>query len=178
MGQMLAEAAGDRAAANVGDRRLTPLWAAVAGAVVAHNAEEWLLNMTGWIADHPWLPGRSLHGDQPQFALVLAIVTATVVGIAVVAVVARPRWSAEALVCVAYALMVNGASHLVLSLLSWSVMPGVISGVAVLLPLGVFVVRALPSVEWTLSTVVMTVLVAVGITAGAFVLAALLTGIG
>ncbi len=166
------------ASTTAGRRRLALLWMATAGAVVLHNAEEWLLGMTGWIARQSWLPGHSLHGDQSRFALVLAIVTGAVLALAVTAVVVQPRWSAEVLVCVAYALVINGVSHVVLSLLSWSVMPGVVTGVVVLLPLGVLVIRALPSVRWTVSSVVATVLAAVGITAGAFVLAFLLTGIG
>lgn len=142
-----------------------------------HNAEEWLLGMTGWIAAHPWLPGRALHGDHAQFALVLAVVTAAVLAIAVTAVAARPRWSAEVLVCVACALMVTGGSHAALSLLSWSPMPGVISGVVVLLPLGALVVHLLPPVRWTASTIALTAVAAVGITAGAFALASLLTSV-
>lgn len=176
MNEMLAEAASGKAAARPDRRRLAMLWMATAGAVVVHNAEEQLFGLTGWIADHPWLPGRGLHGDAAQFGLVLAIVTAAVLAIAITAVVARPLWSAEVLTCVAYALMVNGASHALLSLLSWSVMPGALSGVAVLLPLGAFIIRALPPVRWTVSTVIATVVAAVGITAGAFVLASVLMG--
>lgn len=167
---------GERAVRRVGDRRLALLWAATAAALMVHNAEEWLLNLTGWIAEHPWLPGRSLHGDQDEFALVLAIVTGAVLGLAATAVVARPRWSGGVLVCVAYALMANAASHVLLSVLSWSPMPGVISGIVVLLPVGALVVRVLPPMHWTLSTVALTVIAAVGVTAGAFGTAALLSG--
>lgn len=177
MRQMLAGPARDDASTGVGNHRLALLWIATATAVVLHNAEEWLLDMTGWIAGHPWLPGRSLHGDPAEFALVLAIVTLAVLGLAAVAVVTRPRWSAAVLVCLAYALMVNGASHALLSLLSWSPMPGIISGVALFLPLGALLSRALPPVRWTTSTVALTALVAVGITAGAFALAAVPTGL-
>ncbi|WP_051297726.1 HXXEE domain-containing protein [Brevibacterium album] len=177
MDQGFAETASDRAVAKVSGRHLAMLWAAAAGAAALHNLEEWLLDMTGWIAGHSWLPGRSLHGDQAEFAVVLALVTVAVFAIAGVAVAVRPRWSAEVLVCVAYALMVNGASHAVLSLLSWHPMPGVFSGIVVLLPLGMLVVHMLPPVRWTVPTIVMTVIAAVGITAGAFALASVLTGI-
>ncbi|MEU3273066.1 HXXEE domain-containing protein [Saccharomonospora sp. NPDC006951] len=175
---MLTEAVSDRAATKVNDRRLALLWLAMAGAVVLHNVEEWLLDMTGWIAAHPWLPGRAWHGDREEFAVVLAIVTAAVLAIAAAAVAIRPGWSAEVLACVAYALMVNGASHVVLSLLSWSPMPGVFSGIVVLAPLGALVVHLLPPVRWTVATIAMTVIAAVGITAGAFALASVLTSVG
>ena len=160
---------------EVSERGLALLWVGVAAAVALHNAEEWLLGMTGWIAEHPWLPGASLHGDQDQFALVLALVTAAVLALTVTALTRRPRWSAEVLACAAYVLMANGISHLVLSLLSWSPMPGVLSGTAVLLPLGALLVRVLPPVRWTASNVAMTAGAAVGITAGAFAVATLLS---
>ncbi len=165
-------------AAQADHRRLAALWAAVAAAVALHNTEESLRDMTGWIVRHPWIPGRALHGDQAEFTLVLAIVAVAVLSIAIVAIAARPRWSAEVLVCVAYALMINGASHILLSLVAGSLMPGVISGTAVLLPLGVLIARTLPPVRWTVSTTVVTAVAAVGVTAGAFALAALLTGFG
>lgn len=156
---------------------LTVLWLSVAASIVLHNSEEWLLDMTGWIADHPWLPGRSLHGDQAEIALLLALVAAAVVGLSLTAVILKPPWSAEVLVCVAYALMVNAASHSVLSLLSVSMMPGVITGLLVLLPLGLLIVRVLPPVEWTVATVGATAAVACGITAGAYLLATTISGI-
>ncbi|MGC5626669.1 HXXEE domain-containing protein [Georgenia sp. Z1344] len=162
---------------GAGHRRQSQLWGATALAVVLHNTEECLLDMTGWIAEHPWLPGRSLHGDPAEFALVLALVTLAVLGLAAVAVGTRPRWSATVLACVACALMVNGAGHVVLSLLSWSPMPGLVSGVALLLPLGTLVSRELPPVRWTSSTVTLATLAAVGLTAGAFALAAVLTAL-
>lgn len=176
MGDLLTGTATQRPRAEVGDRRLALLWVAAAGVVLLHNAEEWLLDMTGWIAGQAWIPGHALHGDQSEFALVLAIVTFAVWAIAAVAVLARPRWSAEVLVCIGYALAVNGVSHVVLSLVSQSLMPGAITAVTVLVPFGVLVIRALPTVPWTISSVATTIIAVVGITAGAFALAALLTG--
>lgn len=176
--RMSADAASRGHAATSGQPGLTLFWLLTAASIVLHNSEEWLLDMTGWIAEHPWLPGRSLHGDQADFAVVLALVAAAVVGIAALAVIRRPPWSAEVLVCVAYALMVNAVSHAILSLLSISVMPGVITGVLVLLPLGLMIVRALPPVRWTVANVGATAAAACGITAGAFLLGPMLSDIG
>lgn len=178
MSQMRTEAGSDKQVTEVSERWLAVLWIAIVGAVVLHNTEEWLLNMTGWIADHPWFPGRSLHGDQSEFAIALIVVTVAVLLLGGSAVAIRPRWSTEVLVCVAYALMINGASHAVASLVSWSVMPGVITGVLVLIPCGVLVIHMLPPVRWTMSSVIVTVIAAVGITAGAFALASVVTGMG
>lgn len=158
-------------------RRLAVLWAAAIIALALHNAEEWLLGMTDWVAAHPWLPGQFLHGDQRQFGLALVIVTAAVLAIGVIAVTTRAKWSAETLVCVAYALIINAGSHLVISAVSWSLMPGVISGVLILLPLGLIIVRALPPVRWSTSAVVTTAIAAVAVVVGSLLIAAALAPI-
>ncbi|RCV48367.1 HXXEE domain-containing protein [Marinitenerispora sediminis] len=151
--------------------RLAALWALAVAALAGHNAEEWRFGMGGWISAHPWLPGSSLHADPTQLALALAIVTTAVFLIAAVAVVSRPAWSPEVLGCLSYALMCNGAGHLVLSAASWSLMPGVVTGVLVLLPVGLLTVRSLPPVRWTAPTVATTVIAAVGMVAGSLALA-------
>lgn len=156
-------------------RRLAALWAATVSALALHNAEEWLLGLTGWIVEHPWMPGKPLHGDQAQYGLALALVTVVVLTIAVIAVVSKARWSAEVLACVAYALMINAGSHLVISVASWSLMPGAISGALVLLPLGLIIVRMLPPVRWTTSAVAMTAIAAVTVVMGSLLLAAAFT---
>lgn len=155
--------------------RLTTLWVLMVVALALHNLEEWLLDMADWMSEHPWLPGRSLHGDPTQFALALMIVTVVILLIAVVAVVFQPDWSAEVLTCLSYALMINAASHLGLSVLSASLMPGAITGVLILIPLGLFTVRSLPRVRWKVSTVAMTVIAAAGVVFGSLWLAGLLT---
>ncbi|TGD30595.1 HXXEE domain-containing protein [Brevibacterium sp. S22] len=175
---MTSAAVGHKDHSAIGDAiGQTMLWLAVAVSVVVHNTEEWLLDMSGWIAAHPWFPGSSLHGDRSEFGLVLALVAGAVVALALFAIIVRPTWSAEVLVCVAYALIANAVSHSVFSLLSWSVMPGLISGLALLVPLSLMIVRLVPPVQWRISTVILTVLVASGITAGAFMLVAASAGI-
>lgn len=177
MNQMPALTTSGNKSPGLGDRRLATLWIATAGAVVLHNIEEWLFDMTGWVAAHPGLPGRALHGDQAQFEVALVIVTAPVLILAATAVAFRPRWSAEALVYVAHAIVINGASHVLLSILTWSLMPGVITGVIMLLPVGALVIHVLPSPRWTMSSVIMTVVAAVGIAVGALALASVFTGV-
>jgi multisubunit Na+/H+ antiporter MnhE subunit len=172
----ITEATVDGPGKGAADRGLSLLWTATSGALVFHNLEEWWLGMTEWIAARSWLPAHSLHGDQDKFAVVLAIVSGAVLMLALTAVFARPSWSSEVLVFVAYAMMVNGSSHAVLSLLSWSLMPGVITGSIVLLPLSAFVIRKLPPVRWTLATVALLVITTVGVTAGVLVLASVLSG--
>ena len=159
-----------------GDRRLVVLWVVTAGAVVLHNFEEWLFDLTGWVAVRPGFPGRALHGDQDQFAVSLAIVTVAVFVLAAAAVAIRPRWSGEALVYVAYAIVFNGASHVLLSILTQSLMPGVITGVLILLPVGALTIFVQPAPRWSISGVTMTIIASVGIAAGALGLASVITG--
>lgn len=157
--------------------RLTTLWVLAVIALALHNFEEWLLDMTGWIADHPWLPGRSFHGDSFQMALALIIVTAAILLLAAVAVAFRPNWSAETLSCLSYALIINGASHVGLSVVSWSLMPGAITGAAVLIPLGLWTARSLPAVRWTAAAIAITVVAAGGVVFGSLWLAGLLASV-
>lgn len=156
-------------------RRTDLLWALAVGALVLHNAEELLFGLTGWIAEHPWMPGRALHGDQAQFAIALAIVTAAVLAIAIVAVTTRAGWSTGALLSVAWALIINAGSHLMMSAMSWSLMPGTVSGALVLLPLGLLIARTLPPMRWTTMSVLMTVVAAAMLVFGSLVIAAALT---
>lgn len=157
--------------------RLQSFWLLVVVGLALHNVEEGLLGLTGWVASHPWMPGRGMHGEQAQFVLALAMVTAVVLAIAVVAVMRRTRWSAGALTAVAWAFIINASSHLVLSLTSWSVMPGTVSGVLVLLPLGLLIVHTLPSTRWSTMSVIGTTIAAVGLVMGSLVLAASLTSV-
>lgn len=162
-------------AREVSRRRIDLLWALAVGALVLHNAEELLLGLTGWIAAHPWMPGRALHGDQAQFAIALAIVTAAVLAVAIVAVTTRAEWSTGALLSVAWALIINTGSHLMMSAMSWSLMPGTVSGALVLLPLGLLITRTLPPMRWTTMSVLMTVVAAAMLVFGSLVIAAALT---
>ena len=158
-------------------RQLAGFWVLTVAAVALHNTEEWLLRLTEWIADHPWMPGRALHGDQTQYGLALIIVTAAVLAIAIVAVTRRTRWSSEVLACMAYALIINATSHLLLSVATWDLMPGTISGTLLLAPLGLIIIHTLPPVPWSVSSAVTIALAAIGIVIGSLLLAAALTAL-
>ncbi|WP_423464189.1 HXXEE domain-containing protein [Promicromonospora sp. MS192] len=142
-------------------------------ALAVHNAEELVRDLPGWQAERPWLPGGAVYGDQAQFAGALAIVTGAVLVLAVAAVAGRTAWSAPVLVCVGYALLVNAMGHVLLSVVTWSLMPGVITSVLVLVPVAVLLARTLPPVRWTASTVLVTLVAAVGLVLGSLVIAAL-----
>lgn len=173
MAQVLDSA--DAEIARVPGRRLALLWALVVVGLALHNAEEWVFGLTGWIGEHPWMPGGSLHGDQAQFGLALVLVTAAVLATAVTAVASRAAWSEATLVSIAYAVIVNAGSHLVMSALSWSLMPGAVTGALVLLPIGLLVTRSLPPMRWTTVSLAITIAAAVVLVLGSLVIASALT---
>lgn len=153
---------------------LAALWSVAVVSLAAHNVEEWLLDLTGWMADHPGLPGGTLHGDPTRFALALLIVTAAFAGTAAVAVASRASWSPVVLGCAAYALVANGASHVVLSVLTGEFMPGVLTGTLLLAPVGLVIIRRMPPVRWTTGTVLATLGAALAFVFGSLGLAAAL----
>lgn len=159
-------------------RRLALLWTALVAALVLHNLEELLFDMAGWFARQPRLPGSVLYENAAQFAMALLVVTVAVTVLAGIAVAVRPAWSAEVLVGLAYALMINAGSHLALSVVSWSLMPGVITGVVILVPLGRYVVRSVPPVPWTTAAVATTAIAALAFVFGSHGVAALITSLG
>ncbi|MFE7504394.1 HXXEE domain-containing protein [Promicromonospora sp. NPDC057488] len=172
---MTEESSARTAGTGVSDRaRLGLFWCLVAMALAVHNAEELARDLPGWQADRPWLPGAALYGDQGQFAVALAIVTGAALVLAVVAVTTRATWSAPVLVCVSYALLVNAAGHVLLSIVCWSLMPGVLTSVVVLAPVAVFLTRALPPVRWTISAALVTLVAALGLVVGSLAIAALM----
>ncbi|MGW2092910.1 HXXEE domain-containing protein [Promicromonospora sukumoe] len=154
--------------------RLALLWAVTVVALAVHNAEELVRDLPGWHTGRPWLPGSALYGDPAQFAVALAIVTGLALVLAVAGVAWRAAWNAQVLVCVGYALLVNAAGHVLLSVVSWSLMPGVLTSVLVLVPVFVLLTRTLPPVRWTVSSVLVTLVAAFGVVIGSLVIAAAL----
>lgn len=154
-------------------RRLALLWCVLVLALAVHNLEEVALDLPRWAADHPFLPSAVLHGDQAQFGLAVLIVTSVVAVIGGIAIVRRPAWSGEVLSCLAHVLLINATSHIAVSAVSWSVMPGLVTGVVLLLPIGLLVVRSLPPVRWTRANVLIVISAAAGILFGSLGLAAL-----
>lgn len=145
------------------------LWVVTLAALAVHNVEEAALGLNRWLTERPWFPPQASHLSDGQFTAALVIVTAAVGLIAVVSVFRPPRWGIEALTAVAYALIVNATSHIVISFVSWNPMPGVFTSVLVLLPVNILVLRRLPATRWTAASVVGTVLLAFVLLFGALV---------
>ncbi|WP_017582158.1 HXXEE domain-containing protein [Nocardiopsis valliformis] len=149
---------------------LAPWWYLTVAVFAVHNAEEYLRDLPGWAAEHapPWI--AAVHSGQPGFGLAVGLLTLAALLVAVLASTLRPTWSAEVLVCFAVVLLINAASHLAVSALTFSAMPGVFTSPLILV-LGTFLVTRLPRVRATWSTVLATALVAVFATVGTLLLA-------
>lgn len=150
-------------------RPAAALWLVTLAALTVHNAEEAALGLNRWLTTRPWFPPQASHLNDGQFTAALVIVTVAVGLIAVVSVFLPPRWGIEALTAVAYALIVNAISHIVMSFVSWDPMPGMFTSVLVLLPVSILVLRHLPATRWTAGSVVGTVLLAFGLLFGVLV---------
>ena len=147
-----------------------PWWFLTVAVFAAHNAEEYLRDLPGWAAEHApaWI--SAVHSGQAGFGVAAGLLTVAALVVAVVVVVRRPAWSSEVLVCFAVVLIINAANHLLMSALTLSLMPGVLTSPLLVL-LGVYMFVRLPRVRATWPTVLATVLVAVLATVGTLVLA-------
>ena len=160
--------------AAVPQRPLAGLWWLTVAVFALHNAEEYLRDLPAWADAHApaWI--ASVHGDQVGNGIAVAVLTGAALILAVVALSARPAWSSEVLVCFAFVLIVNAVSHLAMSALSRTLMPGVVTAPLLLL-LGVYLVWRLPTIRATWPTVLVTAAVAVAAVVGALLLGGWLT---
>ncbi|GAA1461632.1 hypothetical protein NE857_15185 [Nocardiopsis exhalans] len=111
-----------------------------------------------------------MRSGQAGFGVAVGLLTLAALLAAVLAAALQPAWGAGALVCFAVVLLVNSASHLAMSALTFSAIPGVLTS-PLLVVLGAFPVIRLPGVRATRPTVLATALVAVFATAGTLLLA-------
>lgn len=109
-------------------------WTAAAAAVLAHNAEESLLGLPGWVSAHPALPWLDWMAWPGAFDIGVAIVSLLVGVLALYAIATGPTWSRLALRVLAFVMLINAASHVGLSLMTASVMPGAVTALFVLAP--------------------------------------------
>ncbi|ASO21704.1 hypothetical protein AHOG_20435 [Actinoalloteichus hoggarensis] len=158
--------------------RLAWCWAWAVVSFALHNAEEWLGDLPAWSVAQPALPWSVPVESSAAFGLAVAMLTVAVALAGVVAVVTRASWSAETLSCFAIVLLINVVSHVALSLATWSLMPGVLTGVALLLPAALVILRVLPRVRLNLPTTLWTAAAAVAATLGALWVAGAIAGAG
>lgn len=110
------------------------LWVAAILAFALHAGEEALSGLPQWATVHPLVPWMAsmLSGD--RFILVAGALTLVVLAVGGYAVAVRPGWSGLLLRVLAWVMLANAASHVVLSILTMSYMPGLVTAVLVLVP--------------------------------------------
>ncbi|GAB3213616.1 HXXEE domain-containing protein [Marinactinospora thermotolerans] len=147
------------------------LWPLLTVAFALHNLEEYLADLPAWAS----VPGRFPGGfpvSTPAFGSALLLLTLAFAALAAFAVLRRPAWSGAALACAALALLLNAVSHVLVSLLVWSVMPGLVSALLVLAPVCLSSLRSPPRGTVSTWTVVGAVLLALLVPAASLFLGA------
>lgn len=109
-------------------------WAAAMAAFIAHNVEESVLNLPAWVEAHPVLPWLGWMAPAGTFATAVGVLTAAVGGVAIYAMATGPRWSRWALIVFAVVMLLNAVSHVALSLIASSAMPGMWTAAFVVAP--------------------------------------------
>jgi hypothetical protein len=109
-------------------------WAAGIAAFLVHNVEEVASDLPAWAVAHPVLLWLGWMAPAGWFAIAVGVLTLGVGGLALYAMSTAPRWSGWALVAFAVVMLANAASHIVLSVMTSSVMPGVVTAGLVIAP--------------------------------------------
>lgn len=119
-------------------------WVALISALGLHNAEEWIRDLPTWSAASTIVLEFLAADVHRGFGLALALVTLVPAIGAIVIRRAAPMTEPMWLAILAWVLIVNALWHVVLSLVTWTLMPGVVTAIALLLPVSVHVLASLP----------------------------------
>ena len=120
-------------------------WAAASAAFFIHNAEEVLFGLPDWAAAHPQVGWIATAMPQQRFGAMVILLSVIVVALAVIGTLRPLRWTRFVLRLFASIMLLNAASHIELSLLTGSIMPGLWTAVVLLLPMmGWIAVRPAP----------------------------------
>lgn len=109
-------------------------WMAAAAAFLVHNVEEVVLDLPVWSAAHPILPWLNWMEQPGAFPLAVGVLSLAVGSGAIYAIATGPSWSGWALACFAIVILINAASHVALSVMTSSLMPGVFTAGLVITP--------------------------------------------
>lgn len=115
-------------------------WMAAAAAFLIHNVEETTLDLPGWSVAHPVLTWFGWMEQPGLFSIAVGIMSLAVGCGAIYAIATGPSWSGWVLHLFAFVMLLNALGHISISLMTSSLMPGVITAVLVILPVmaGVF----------------------------------------
>ncbi len=109
-------------------------WAAAMAAFLVHNVEEIVSDLPGWVAEHPVLPWFGWMAPAGLFTTAVGVLTLAVGALALYAMTTAPRWGGWALVAFAIVMLVNAVSHIVLSVMTSTIMPGALTATVVIVP--------------------------------------------
>ena len=109
-------------------------WAAAMAAFLLHNVEEVASDLPAWVAAHAILPWLGWMAPAGWFTTAVGVLTLAMGGLALYAMSTAPRWSGWALIVFAVLMLMNAASHVALSVMTSSAMPGVVTAAAVNVP--------------------------------------------
>lgn len=109
-------------------------WAAAMVAFLAHNAEEVALDLPAWSESHTIIPWLGWMGPPGAFTIAIGLISLAVGAVALYAIATGPRWSRLALEIIAIVMLVNAATHVTLSVVTSTLMPGVVTAALVVAP--------------------------------------------
>lgn len=113
------------------DRKLRRYWISAIIIFALHNAEEVFRGLPDWAVEHPQFP-TTLSTTSFTWATILLTL-----GVGVTAYILTqksPQWSKTFLVGFCIVMIVNMLSHITFSLLTQTLMPGVITAVVLVIP--------------------------------------------
>ena len=120
-------------------------WAAASTAFLIHNAEELLFGLPDWATANPQVGWIATTMPEQRFATAVILLSMIVVALAVIGTLQPLSWTRFVLRLFAGIMLLNAASHIGLSLLAGSIMPGLWTALVLLLPvMGRIAVRPLP----------------------------------
>lgn len=109
-------------------------WMAAVSAFLVHNIEEIVLDLPRWSAAHPALPWLAWMEQPGAFTLAVGVLSLAVGLCAIYAIATGPSWSGRALAIFSSIMLLNAASHVALSVMTSSPMPGVVTALLVITP--------------------------------------------
>jgi len=158
-------------------RRRLLSWLVLIAAPALHNAEEWTRDLPAWSSAYASLPHFISAYVHSGFSLALIIATILPVIAAIVIRRAAPQTEPAWLVLFAWALIANAAWHAVLSVFTWTLMPGIFTAVMLLAPTSLYVLSTMPSQQRSGRIVLWAVPVMVIVTIATLTVAAFLANL-
>ena len=147
---------------------------ALISALAVHDTEEWVRDLPAWSAARTFASGLMPADVHRGFGVALLLVSLLpVVGATAIRWLA-PRTEPAWLALFAWVLIANALWHAVLSLATWTAMPGILTATTLLLPASGYALAGLPLHRASARIIILAVLAMVAVTAATLAFAALI----